>query len=82
IRAPNITEAFLPLTSTYFNIVDPCSAENIQANVNYAKNCQAAGLPQNFVANTNASIQGANSGNPGLEPEKSISYTGGIVIQP
>jgi outer membrane receptor protein involved in Fe transport len=82
IRAPNITEAFLPQTPGFFNITDPCSAENITSNVNFAKNCAAAGIPAGFVANTNASIKGTNSGNPSLDPEKSISYTGGIVVQP
>ncbi len=82
IRAPNITEAFSPSQSTFFNITDPCSAENIQNNVNYAKNCAAAGLPAGFVANTNASITGTTSGNPNLNPERSISYTGGLVFQP
>jgi len=28
----------------FFNIVDPCSVENIGGNPNYAKNCAAAGL--------------------------------------
>ncbi|WP_372786926.1 TonB-dependent receptor plug domain-containing protein [Phenylobacterium sp.] len=82
IRAPNITEAFLPSSSGFFNITDPCSTENIQNNVNYAKNCATAGIPVGFNANTNASITGVSSGNPNLEPEKSISYTGGIVFQP
>ncbi|MFL5295308.1 MAG: TonB-dependent receptor domain-containing protein [Phenylobacterium sp.] len=82
VRAPNITEAFLPSSSGFFNITDPCSTENIGANVNYAKNCAAAGLPVGFKANTNASIVGVSSGNPNLNPERSISYTGGIVFQP
>ena len=82
IRAPNITEAFLPATSGFFNILDPCSTENIGSNVNYAKNCAAAGLPTGFTASTNASIIGQSSGNPNLDPEKSISYTGGLVVQP
>ena len=82
IRAPNITEAFSPSSSGFFNISDPCSAENIGNNVNYAKNCAAAGIPAGFKANTNASITGVSSGNPNLDPEKSISYTGGFVIQP
>jgi outer membrane receptor protein involved in Fe transport len=34
------------------------------------------------VASTNASIVGVSSGNPNLHPEKSISYTGGFVLQP
>ncbi len=82
VRAPNITEAFLPASSGFFNITDPCSQENIASNVNYAKNCAAQGIPNPFVANTNASIKGVTSGNPNLDPEKSISYTGGIVLQP
>ncbi len=82
IRAPNITEAFLPSSSTFFNITDPCSTENIQSNVNYAKNCAAGGLPVGFTANTNASITGTTSGNANLDPEHSVSYTGGFVLQP
>ena len=82
VRAPNITEAFSPIQPTYYNITDPCSAENITGNVNYAKNCAAAGIPAGFVADTNASIVGQTSGNPDLKPEKSLSYTGGFIIQP
>jgi outer membrane receptor protein involved in Fe transport len=82
IRAPNITEAFQPPSPGFFNITDPCSAENINTNVNFAKNCAAAGIPAGFVANTNGSIEGQSSGNPDLDPEKSISYTAGIVVVP
>jgi iron complex outermembrane recepter protein len=82
IRAPNITEAFLPPTPGFFNVTDPCSAENIGSHANFAKNCATAGIPAGFVANTNASIVGQTSGNPNLDPEKSISYTGGLVFQP
>ncbi len=81
IRAPNITEAFQPSSSGFFLISDPCSVENIQNNVNYAKNCASAGIPVGFTANTNASITGVSSGNPNLDPERSMSYTGGIVFQ-
>ena len=82
IRAPNITEAFLPPSPGFFNIADPCSQENITSNTNYATNCAAGGVPAGFQANTNASITGTTSGNPNLNPEKSISYTGGFVLQP
>jgi outer membrane receptor protein involved in Fe transport len=82
VRAPNITEAFSPVSSTYFNISDPCSVENITANTNYAKNCAASGVPTGFVANTASSIIGQTSGNPDLKPEKSLSYTGGAIFQP
>lgn len=82
VRAPNITEAFSPVSPGYFNVTDPCSVENIGSHANWAKNCAAAGLPPGFVASTNASIVGQSSGNANLDPEKSISYTGGIVFQP
>jgi outer membrane receptor protein involved in Fe transport len=82
VRAPNITEAFSPVQQTYFNVYDPCDATNITANVNYAKNCAAAGIPAGFKSNLNASIVGQTSGNPNLSPEKSLSYTGGILFQP
>ena len=82
IRAPNITEAFSPVSPGFFNITDPCSAENIANNVNYAANCRAAGIPTGFTASTNASITGQSRGNADLSPEKSISYTAGVVIQP
>ena len=82
IRAPNITEAFLPPSGGFFSVSDPCSQENITTNVNYAHNCAAAGVPAGFQANTNASITGTTSGNPNLNPEKSFSYTGGFVITP
>ncbi len=82
VRAPNITEAFLPATPGFFTIVDPCDKTNITSNVNYPANCAAAGVPANFNSNTNVSIQGTTSGNPNLDAEKAISYTGGIVLQP
>ena len=82
VRAPNITEAFAPVSSGFFNITDPCDVSNITANVNYAKNCLAAGVPANFTSTTNSSIIGTSGGNPDLKPEKSISYTGGVVLQP
>ncbi len=82
VRAPNITEAFSPVSPSYFNVTDPCDATNITGNVNYAKNCAAAGVPAGFRSNLNASIVGQTSGNPKLDPEKSLSYTGGVVVQP
>jgi outer membrane receptor protein involved in Fe transport len=83
IRAPNITEAFMPSSPNFFaGIKDPCSTENISSNANYARNCAAAGLPGNFVATSGVSVPGQESGNPNLNPERSFSYTAGVVLQP
>ena len=72
----------MPSSATFFTIHDPCSAENINSNVNYAKNCAAAGLPSGFVATSNLTVPGTVAGNPDLQPERSFSYTGGLVLQP
>jgi outer membrane receptor protein involved in Fe transport len=83
IRAPNITEAFLPLSATSFNrLKDPCSVENVGANVNFAANCAAAGLPAGFVAPGTIGIPGTISGNAQLDPETSHSYTVGFAVTP
>jgi outer membrane receptor protein involved in Fe transport len=82
IRAPNITEAFSPLTPQFFSgVSDPCSVERINTNANFAANCAAAGVPAGFSA-INVAIPGSSSGNRNLEPETSFSYTGGVVLQP
>ena len=83
IRAPNITEAFQPLSGATFSLLkDPCDVNNIKANVNYAANCAAAGLPPGFASLSNISVPGTASGNPDLKPETSISYTVGFVVKP
>jgi outer membrane receptor protein involved in Fe transport len=82
IRAPNITEGFLPPTGTFFTIFDPCDAQNIAANVNRSANCAALGIPPGFVANANGSVPGTVSGNTALTPEQSKTYTGGFIFQP
>lgn len=82
VRAPNITEAFLPATSGFFSVTDPCDVDNIQQDPDRTANCAAGGVPANFNSNTNASIEGTSSGNPDLNPEESKSWTAGVVIQP
>ncbi len=82
VRAPNITEAFLPATSGFFSVTDPCDVTNINQDPNRVANCAAAGVPAGFNSNTNASINGTSSGNPNLKPEEAKSWTAGVVLQP
>ena len=82
VRAPNLTEAFLPPSGTFFFISDPCDASNINSDANFARNCAAQGIPAGFVANANVSPPGEVTGNPNLKPERSVSYTAGFVMQP
>jgi outer membrane receptor protein involved in Fe transport len=83
VRAPNLTEGYLPPSGTYFNVTDPCDASEINANINRVANCTAQGIDAGvFVANANSSIAGTISGNPKLKPEISQSYTIGGVFEP
>jgi outer membrane receptor protein involved in Fe transport len=82
VRAPNITEAFLPATAGFFSVTDPCDVDNIDADPDRTANCAADGIPAGFVANTNVSIEGVSSGNPNLDAEEAESFTYGVVLQP
>jgi iron complex outermembrane recepter protein len=86
IRAPAITELFLPTATSFQFANDPCDANYIgQGNVpaTRAKNCAAAGIPLGFVSNVvNATAQGTTAGNPNLAPETANSKTFGFVFTP
>ncbi len=82
VRAPNITEAFLPATSSFFDIADPCDAADIGRDPDRAANCAALGVPPGFVASDNQSVEGTASGNANLDPERAKSWTVGLVLQP
>lgn len=84
VRAPNITEAFLPITAGFEDVSDPCDVARINGNPNRAANCaldtEIPQLPWN--SSTNASIKAETGGNPNLKPETSESFTAGVVLQP
>lgn len=82
VRAPNITETFSPISPGFVNVNDPCDANNINQNPNRVANCAALGVPDNFVAQTNSSINSVSGGNPDLDAESSRSWTAGIVWTP
>lgn len=80
VRAPNITEAFLPATAGFSTIFDPCDIQNIAAKPNRAANCKALGVT--FKDATDTSFPGVTSGNANLDPEKAKTWTAGFVLQP
>lgn len=81
-RAPNITEAFLPVTSTFFDVDDPCDQASVGDDPDRLANCNALGITQPFVSNTNVSPMGTISGNAALDAEESTSWSLGIVFEP
>ena len=86
IRAPSVTEAFNPTSSSFVFAVDPCDRTQLGTGpdpATRAKNCAAAGIPANFQSLSNSrSFPGFTFGNPDLTNEKSDSYSAGIVITP
>ncbi|WP_199610415.1 TonB-dependent receptor domain-containing protein [Flocculibacter collagenilyticus] len=82
VRAPNISEAFSPLSPGFARVSDPCDADNIPDDPDRAANCKALGMPDGFEANDNVSVDTLSGGNSELNPEESTSLTAGIVWTP
>ncbi len=86
-RAPNIDEAYRPISPGFANITDPCDAQNIGLNVNRVANCAALGIPTAFHAQTAQSINtitsgGLVNGTGTLNNETAHTYTLGLTYQP
>lgn len=90
VRAPSISDLFLPLTQTYATLSDPCDLNNFQNGDNPAvreANCRAMlGLGANdentFVNTNSSSVEGVVGGNSSLEPEEADTFTAGFVFTP
>ncbi|HEV2600482.1 TonB-dependent receptor domain-containing protein [Sphingopyxis sp.] len=87
VRAPNIGELFAPVSTGLTNLlIDPCAGAAPTTNANLAAVCIAQGAPVASIgAIQNPSAGQANStggGNPNLRPEKSDSYSVGVVLRP
>jgi outer membrane receptor protein involved in Fe transport len=93
VRAPSVTELFLPLSGVNSFASDPCDQRFIDEGPNPAgrrANCinGIAGLtpipdPDNFVSNVaNASVQGVTGGNDDLSNETADAWTIGVVLRP
>ncbi|QSX29923.1 TonB-dependent receptor [Shewanella cyperi] len=88
LRAPNIGEYYGAQSQNFFNVDDSCRASNLadltaeQYAVRSA-NCAALGVPADFDSDyDSATLEGVSGGNDQLDPEKSDSYTVGLVYQP
>ncbi|XBQ15470.1 MAG: TonB-dependent receptor [Oceanicaulis sp.] len=85
VRAPNITNLFLPQTQTFAFIDDPCDQLNVDAGSDLRyENCQAdLGFdPNTYTDTTSSSIEGLVGGNPDLLPETADTVTYGVVLTP
>jgi iron complex outermembrane receptor protein len=87
VRAPNIAELFAPSNTNLTNLaIDPCAGGRPSANAALAAVCLAQGAPQSTLASipnpTSAQANSTTAGGTYLRPEKSNSYTIGVVLQP
>ena len=87
IRAPAVTELFLPSSTSFELGADPCDHTQVILQPNpaqTAKNCAAAGLQSATFTSlaVNSSVQGTTSGNTSLQSEVAHSYTWGVVLTP
>ena len=79
-RAPNLGELY-GLTQFGATLVDPCGPTGGAVLPQYVAGCAAQHVPANFQQ-ANTQITTFTGGNPNLQPEKSDSYTAGIVYRP
>jgi len=86
VRAPAVTELFLPRVETNSFAADPCQDTNLENGPNPAvrqANCAAEGIPTDFKSDAGvASRQGIRGGNPNLLNERAESKNVGIVYSP
>jgi iron complex outermembrane receptor protein len=86
IRAPSVTEAFLPTTQAYNFASDPCDKTLINSGPDpavRAANCAKAGITQPFSSNIlNFSAPILVTGDPNLQNEVADSRTFGFVLRP
>ena len=85
VRAPNIGELYRGQSQNFFNVTDPCSANQIRNGKSpavRAANCAALGVPAGFQSTNQASVQGLSGSNPSLQTEQGRTWTAGLVFTP
>jgi outer membrane receptor protein involved in Fe transport len=88
IRAPNVGELFGGNTTSGPTLTDPCSSRQPASGQTAAVRaiCVATGVPENLVFTSevqpNQYIFATTGGNPNVGPEKSNTYTAGMVLTP
>ena len=86
VRAPSITEAFNPTSSSFGFATDVCDQSLVNQGPDPTRrvaNCSAAGVPTAFRSLSNQrSFPNFTFGNPALQNEKADSYSGGVVLTP
>lgn len=80
-RIPNVPELFGGVSEGNLTTTDPCSRYSTSGNATLIANCQASGVPANYVQ-LGTTILTTVGGNKNLKPESSRTWTIGTVIRP
>lgn len=80
-RIPNVPELFGGVSEGNLTTTDPCSRYASSANATLIANCQASGVPANYVQ-LGTTILTTVGGNENLQPESSTTWTIGTVFTP
>jgi outer membrane receptor protein involved in Fe transport len=80
-RIPNVPELFGGVSEGNLTTTDPCSRYATSANATLIANCQASGVPANYVQ-LGTTILTTVGGNQALRPESSTTWTVGTVVSP
>jgi outer membrane receptor protein involved in Fe transport len=80
-RIPNVPELFGGVSEGNLTTTDPCSRYSTSGNATLIANCQASGVPANYVQ-LGTTILTTVGGNQKLKPESSTTWTVGTVIEP
>lgn len=82
IRAPSITEFFLPATGGSRPISDPCAASAVVSE-QARDNCRSLGIPEDYAPTPQElTVPYRIAGNPDLEEEKARTTTLGLSYSP
>jgi iron complex outermembrane recepter protein len=86
VRAPNIFELYQATAVGLDGSTDPCANAPGEAPAASAAQCALAGVTPgqygNIGANSSSQYNGRLGGNPNLQPEKSDTYSAGLILQP
>lgn len=82
IRAPNVSEFYLPPTGGSSLISDPCAASAVVSEQTQ-ENCRSLGIPDNYAPTSQElTVPYRIAGNPYLEEEKAHTATIGFAYSP
>ncbi len=82
VRAPNLTELFIPTSIQNQYNLDPCDAGVRNQSATRDANCAALGAPADFVDLGGLGNFARVGGNPDLQEETSDAFTLGFVLTP